>query len=114
MFARLQERARQMQIGEAVRRFRRAQDMTQAKFARALGLSGSLISHIELGYGSMTFEQIARLKDVFPELHREVAAIKLAEVRQQLGLQPDEGEPSTEQLRAALEAVKRAVGGLDE
>lgn len=103
-----------MEIGEIVRRYRIGRGILQADFAADVGVTGSMLSAIELGRSRMTPAQIARLRAAHPELWESVARMKLAETAREVGLDPEQlpahlAEPDLEDLVAVQELVSRII-----
>ena len=82
-----------MSLGDAVRRFRDEQKITQRDLADVLGMTPSNVGEIERGGITMRSDLIGKLRGVYPELWKTLAAIRIKEERQALGIDDaNEGE----------------------
>lgn len=89
------------EIGNAIRRYRDEHGLVQAEFAQSIGISGSMLSAIELGRSQMTPHQIARLQGAHPQLWHTLAHIKLNEFARELGIDESSSDIPMPSLKAA-------------
>lgn len=105
-----------MEIGEALRRWRMARDMTQRDVARLIGTSPTFVSGLESGDYRMSAEQIAKLKDHDADIWRFLCELRLAEVKAEMGLNGSEppASPAGLDLAALVEIRKTLDRLIDE
>lgn len=63
---------KKVNVGENIRNLRLSYKLTQEKFGKAIGVSGSCIQHWEANYTEPDFEALRKMKEVFGISYEEI------------------------------------------